>query len=258
MMKIVAIGLCSVLVSCATTSYNGSSRTVTDGGLDYFLSVDAISNIDLQPKKKFIITSAMKDVNDSDLRFKEFARIASNALQKKGFTQVDNLKKAEMVILLSFAVTGPVTTTHARLIPIFRPPTPSTTTDIKNQFGQSIGSYDTRPSNPFEAFQPPDVRAIPEEETTYSRAIILGAYDSKNIKKSSRPEMLWETRIISNGSSGDLRKLFPVMMYGAIPYLGENSGVQKEVTLHVQDFDFRIHNLTLEHPTESLTDSRKP
>jgi hypothetical protein len=246
---LVAIWIVPLILAACETS---RSRVDSDDRMaQYTIYVDAISETN-QNGKTFIITSGMKDVIDSDLRFKEFARIASKALQKKGFVQTDNIKSATIIVLLSYGISGPITTTQTHLIPVFKPQY-GTTTQMTNQFGQPMGSFETHSSNPYQV----DLHPITEEETTYSRAIILGAYEVEAQRKpakeakSNPPKMLWETKIISNGHAKDLRKLFPVMMHASIPFLGENTGEQIKIELEISNDDQNIRNLTNVVPVDS-------
>lgn len=239
----------SILTACATMNTN-------DRYSDYTVEVDAISESEYN-SKTFTLGSAMKDVDENDLRFKEFASIVSNALQKKGLTEIRDRKAADTVILLNYAVSEPRTVTHNRLVPVFGGGANSTTTQIKNNYGNPIGSLETRPSNPYDSFRPTGAVAIAEEHTVFQRGIMIAAYEVKESLKSANnekkisPKMLWEVRITSTGSTNDLRKLFPIMIYAASPFIGKNSGAKEIVNLSLADDDKRIKELL--NPVTSAT-----
>jgi hypothetical protein len=66
---------------------------------------------------------------------------------------------------------------------------------------------------------------------TYTRYAKITAYDRQQYKQDKKEVMLWETDIVSTGSSGDLRHVFPIMIAAATPYIGENTGKSIRVSL---------------------------
>lgn len=61
---------------------------------------------------KVFIAPGMKDVNINNLQFKEYSAYIIKALQKKGFTVVDNIDDADQVIMLAYGVSNPQTYTR--------------------------------------------------------------------------------------------------------------------------------------------------
>ncbi len=230
-------------VGCATSSYT--------------VKVDAIADTEMIAET-YVLQSGMKDTSDNDLRFKEYSKIVRNSLQKKGFTPVADVKKADMVVMLSYGISDPNTKSYTRSVPVYGNQN-STTTTVTNSYGQNIGSFQTQPSNPY---APSGYQSVTDEVTTYNRFVILTAYDAKDVLKPRGqaekfdPKMLWETKVTSTGSSGDLRKVFPVMMLGAIPYFGKNSGEQQVINIDLNDEeDPRLKELVSGNQVQS---KRKP
>ena len=58
------------------------------------------------------------------------------------------------------------------------------------------------------------------------------AYDNKQKQSSGKDVQLWKTDIVSTGSSGDLRLVFPYMIAAAIPYFGGNTSTRVTVELN--------------------------
>ncbi len=67
--------------------------------------------------------------------------------------------------------------------------------------------------------------------TTFFRFIVLDAVDLVEYNHSEKIIQVWKTTVTSRGSSGDLRRVFPVLMAAATPYIGTNTGKQVDVTL---------------------------
>ena len=65
--------------------------------------IDAIADKG-EAGKKFVIQSGMKDVKETDLRFKEVSAFTQNALVLRGYSVAENAAAADTVILLSYKV----------------------------------------------------------------------------------------------------------------------------------------------------------
>ena len=68
------------IAGCATVTFPTSSA--------YRLEIDSIamSGVDLRGKS-YVIASAMQEISDEDLRFKEIAQYVENALKMKGYNR---------------------------------------------------------------------------------------------------------------------------------------------------------------------------
>ena len=66
---------------------------------------------------------------------------------------------------------------------------------------------------------------------TYFRYILLTAYDLQELINTKKEVQLWQTTITSTGSSGDLRRVFPVLVAAAKPYIGTNTGKKVKVVI---------------------------
>ena len=76
--------------------------------------------------------------------------------------------------------------------------------------------------------------------TTYDRYAQIVGYDYQAFLKSREQIELWKTTITSTGSSGDLRKVFPVLIGAASPYIAKNTGKAVLVKLSENDKAVRI------------------
>lgn len=221
MKSLVAIIFSLIFTGCATSSYT--------------VKVDSIADSE-SLGETYVLKSGLQGIADNDLRFKEYANIVSNALKRKGLKKVDDVKTADLVIMLAYGISDPKTKSYTRSVPVYGQN--NTTTVVNNSWGQQIGSFQTQQSNPY---APSGYQSVTDEVTTYDRFVVLTAYDAKDVIKPRgkdekfEPKMAWETKVTSTGSSGDLRKVFPVMMIGAIPFFGENSGKQKVLNIDIDD-----------------------
>ena len=63
----------------------------------------------------------------------------------------------------------------------------------------------------------------------------LDAVDLDEYRKAEKEVQLWKTTVTSNGSSGDLRQVFPILVAASKPYIGSNTGKKLKVMLSEGD-----------------------
>lgn len=170
----------------------------------YHVSVDSIADTGADLKgKAYTISSAMKNVSDNDLQFKEFARYVGNALSQKGYNRVTNKEGADLLVRMAYGIGSPKTETST------------------NTYTTSGGySY---PVGWTWVHVPPTTETVTTKKTTYARFLILEAYDSKNHSQ------VWKTTLKSEGSTSDLRIALPHIIAAGRPYFETNTGQKLEV-----------------------------
>jgi hypothetical protein len=72
-------------------------------------------------------------------------------------------------------------------------------------------------------------------DTVYSRFLFLDAYDVPTYMKENKMAQVWKTTVVSTGSSGDLRLVFPYMVAAMKPYLGTNTERRIKVEVPAND-----------------------
>ena len=173
----------------------------------YWAEVDsiAIAGADLK-NKTYVLTSAIKDVSDDDIQFKEFARYIENALSKTGYKRVAS-EKADLIIRFAYGIGDPKTETYTK--------TYTTSTGYSYPVGWIWINV------------PPQTETVSEKSTTYEKFLMLEAYDSKD-----RRSQLWRTTMKSEGSSSDLRVALPHMIAAAIYKFGTNTSGKLKVAMY--------------------------
>ncbi len=58
--------------------------------------------------------------------------------------------------------------------------------------------------------------------TTFTRYMFIDALDLNEYKKTEKQKQIWKTTVISTGSSGDLRRVVPVLVAASKPYVAKN------------------------------------
>lgn len=180
----------------------------------YEVTIDSIAAINDSRTKSYIISSAMQEISDEDLQFKEFARYVENALDMKGYIRVNEKEKAEILIRLAYGIGNPQTTTY--------------TTTTAPGYAYPIGWW--------WQVVPPTVET--SKQTTYHRHLILEAFD---LKTPGRLPQLWKTTVQSDGASSDIRIVLPYLITVAADYFGTNTG--SKLSTQISSFDPRIDDI---------------
>lgn len=170
------------------------------------VKVDSIGN--QNGKNKYILLSGMKDVNDNNLQFKEFAKYLDNALQQKGFIKT-NYENADIAIFLLYGISEPKL-------------------DIQKQVYKATVSG-------WEAVGYGLAGGGKNQGELFTRYFNINAIDINSYKNSNKQIQVWETTVTSTGSSGDLRSVFPILVAASKDYIGTNTGKQLEVHLSEDD-----------------------
>jgi len=197
-----------LITGCATVPMPTSSA--------YRLEIDSIamSGVDLRGKS-YVISSAMQEISDEDLRFKEIARYIENALKIRGYNRVDKKEKAEILIRLAYGIGNPQTTTY------------TTTTGLG--YAYQVGWWWN--------IVPPATETL--KQTTYQRNLVLEAFDLKT--KSDKLPQLWRTALSSEGRSSDMRTVLPHMIAASVDYFGTNTG--RKIPAYIEPDDPRVDDI---------------
>jgi hypothetical protein len=197
-----------LIPACATVPFPTASA--------YRMEIDsiALAGADLRGKS-YVISSAMQEISDEDLRFKEIALYIENALKMKGYNRVDKKEKAEILIRLAYGIGNPQTTTY--------------TTTTGSGYAYQVGWWWN--------MVPPTTETV--KQTTYQRHLVVEAFDLKT--KSDRLPQLWRTALSSEGSSSDIRTVLPHMIAAAVDYFGTNTG--RKMPTYIEPNDPRVDDI---------------
>jgi len=204
-------------------------------GPKFLVKVDSISNPELSSEKTYILLPRLKDVDPNDLQFKEYASYVERALTSAGYIRVNDFKDARIAIFLSYGIGDPKEHLYSYSLPVWGQTgiSSSTTYGTITSYG-SYGSYQgTTTYTPTYGIK--GYTSHVGSYTTFFRFLILDAFDLKEYRRSKKVIEAWRTTVTSRGSSGDLRRVFPVLVAAAKPYIGTDTGKQVHITLTEQD-----------------------
>ena len=206
------------------------------GPLRFNINVNTITGPNPLEKNKYNILPLVKGVDKDDLQFQEFSSYVDRALQMKGFQKVEANVDPEVTIFLSYGISDP--TQRIASAPIYGQTgggISSFNADTSSNIYSSSGNtYTGNSTTSGTIYQAPTFGVVGSQTYSYStfdRFLVLDAVDYTEFKATKKMKSLWKTTITSTGSSGDIRRVFPILVAAAVPHIAENTGKQISVTL---------------------------
>lgn len=222
-----------LITSCVVTNQSTNSISALQ------IEVDSYGEDSLLTKKKYFLSIADSTINKSDLQFQEFYGYVSKMLNNKGYSIVDSIKEANIIIFFNYGISSPNTQEYTKSIPVWGQTGISTTNTTGNVYVNPLLNkieYN-QSSNTTPTYGVTGYRTVKELSTTYRRYLNLVAYDFDFFVKNKREKRLWQTVITSIGYSNDLRKVLPYMIAGSKKYIGHSSGEKKNIIIYENNKD---------------------
>lgn len=204
------------------------------GCADYYLSVDSINDgVGIAGSRSCCVLSGMKDVADDDLRFREFAVYVKRALEGRGYTVTDDFDGADVIVLLSYGMGNGQENYYMDGGDWYGP------RDVTTTYGtvERHGGYSTY-SEVTDYGYGYDFTG-PVSYVDYTCFVRLVAFEGGRYRNDAK-KMFWETDIVSTSGESDMRRMFPVLIGGAMPYLGEDTGRRAEFAVRENDRNVRM------------------
>lgn len=210
-----------ILQGCSTTKYH--------------VNVDSISTTEAQEKTEYVLLSDNNKININDLQFKEYASYINKALKILGYEKAATITDAGVAIFLSYSISEPKQHQYSYSIPTYGQTgvSSSNTYGTVNTYGNNANYASTTTYIP--TYGITGSTSHIGTSITYTRIMQLTAFDVSNYSEDKEMTNLWKTSVISSGSSGDLRFIFPVLVAAAMPYIGTNTGRKIELSLSEDD-----------------------
>jgi hypothetical protein len=197
----------------------------------YHVKIDSISGLDSGTNKRYILLPVVKDVTLNDLQFREYSSYVDRALSSAGYVKARDFNDANIAIFLAYGVGDPKEHLYSYSLPVWG----QTGVSSSTTFGtiRSFGTYGTYhgTTNYTPTYGITGYTTHVGSYTTFFRFLVMDAVDLEEYKRSEKIVQLWKTTVTSRGSSGDLRRVFPVLVAAAKSYIGTNTGKQVDVTL---------------------------
>lgn len=201
----------------------------------FSVSVDSLASPEAKAKKRYILMPGGKGVDASDLEFQEFSKQVEVALTEQGFTKASEFNQADIAIFLAYSIGDPKTYQYTYSVPTWG----QTGVSSSRTYG-TVSSYGGTGTYSGTTTYTPNYGITGSTthvgtNTVYSRFLMLNAYDAPTFVIDEKMLQVWKTSVVSTGSSGDLRLVFPYLVAAMSPYVGTNTGRRVEVKIPAND-----------------------
>lgn len=213
----------------------GCSTMGTVSPSQFYISVDSIASKSGESGKSYLVLPGNEGEKERDLQFLEFSGYLAKALNAKGYTSAASPEDADLAVFLSYGIGDPRTHHYSYSFPTWgRTGVSSTTSLVATKTGEGKTVYSAytsyRPNYGITGYE-----TYTGSRVTFSRFIVITAYDYKEFKRTGERVEVWKTTVISNGASDDLRRIFPVMITASESYLGTDTGHKVYVSFNEND-----------------------
>lgn len=210
-----------VLTGCASTGFS--------------VNVDSISATKSNELKRYILVPSNEGITPDNLQYLEYAGYVERALTTQGFVKATDYNDANVAIFLGYGIGEPKTNQYTYSVPTWGKTgiASSNTYGTVNTYGNTATVNSTTTYTP--TYGVTGSTTHTGSYTTFTRYMILSALDLNQYKINEQQKQVWRTSVISTGSSGDLRQVFPVLVAASRPYLSKNTGKQVNVLIKEQD-----------------------
>ncbi len=205
------------------------------------VTVDSISS-PFADNKTYILLPGNDGVSAGDLQFQEYSLYLMRVLHSKGFRPAKTSEEADIAIVLFYGIGEPETNYYSYALPVWGQTgvQSSNTSGTATVYGNTASYNETTTNVP--QYGITGYTSATGSYTEYNRYALIAAYDYEKYRADYTMTELWKTTVTSSGSSGDLRRVFPVMMAAAAQYIGDNSGQQVTIELLETDEIMNIVN----------------
>lgn len=198
----------------------------------YTAIVSAFARPDASGSKTFVLLPAEKTSPEAELQFLEYSTYVERALLARGFRKAAGFETADLAVFIAYGVSDPKITAHSYRRPVWGQTGVSSQTTGRIDFNEITGDADissTTTQTP--TYGVTGYTTETRASASFQRHLDLTAYDLTRFRHDKAQEVVWDARITSTGTSGDLRRILPVMAAAARPYLGASSGQTVSVGL---------------------------
>lgn len=219
--RLLVLLLTALLAACSTTPRPLQFRTEID-------SLVAVSAP--QSNMRFVVLPGNAGANEQDLQFIEFKTYIEKVLSNRGYSKANSIQDSNLVMFLSYGVGAPEVHQYTYEVPLWNDMGyyyPYRMSRFYNGYypGFGVGGYSQRT----------------ESYTTFRRYLVLEACDKEAYLQQQQRKQLWKTSVQSNGSSNDLRLVFPYMAAAMQAYLGTNTGHM--ITVDIDETNTLVRSL---------------
>jgi hypothetical protein len=191
-------------------------------GPRFYVDVSALRDSQLVERRTYVVYPGLQGVDPADLQFREFAGQLDRVLLAKGFKPAAPNARPDLLILLSYGIGEPQTSYYS--YPVFGRVSGGTSTFTASAFGSGGFTQTTGTVTSPTRHGVVGTRTVSRRE--FQQWAAIEAVDIETFIKTQKISQAWRTEMTSSGSSGDLRRVLPVMLAASQPYIGVNTRQQ--------------------------------
>lgn len=200
-------------------------------GATYRVQVDSISASNSSNMRSYVLLPGNDDTTPSDLQFMEFGKYIKHVLSSKGYVEADDFNEADLAIFLAYGIGDPQEHQYTYNLPVWGETGVSSsythgTLYSYGNYGTYSGTTTYTPSYGITGYTTHMGTYL-----TYFRFMVLDAYDMQKSRESQDLVQAWKTTVTSMGSSGDLRRVFPILAAASKDYIASNTRQKVDRTL---------------------------
>lgn len=203
----------------------------------YAVKVNSYGDENFSDQKSYILIHSDSTISVNSFEFQEYADYIKRALRSKGYFFVEDPNIANVVVFVNYGISDPITYQKIVSAPVWGQTGVSSTTTTGNvnvnPYSNSISYTQKTQNNP--SYGVTGYRSYSKTNTEYFRFLHLTAFDFDYFKEHDEPKTIWQTEVTSQGSTGDLRQVFPALVGASAEYFGRNSGKKVEIRLYEND-----------------------
>ncbi|WP_139068942.1 hypothetical protein [Hyphomonas sp. ND6WE1B] len=205
----------------------------------YYVNVSGLAAPQLDSPATFDVLPLDENTQAQDLQFLEYKSYLARAMVAKGFVPAATGELPEVIVFLDYGIGEPQTKVTSYNVPIYGQTgiSSSQTTGNANTTLNTYGSYGTANTtyNQTTTYTPTyGITGYATNTTSYNvytRYIVIDGFFTSSWEEKRELLPAFKTSVVSSGSSGDLRSVFPVMIGAASEYIGRSTDKTISVTL---------------------------
>jgi hypothetical protein len=212
------------------------------------LSVSALAAPGAEAARRYVLLPGNEGVKPGDLQFQEYAEYVHRAMALQGFEKAASEQDAQLFVVAAYSIGDPQQHTYTYSVPQWGQTgiSSATTYGTANTYGtvSNYGTYSGATSYSGTTYYQPTYGVTGfssgvGQYITYTRTLGLIAFDAASTRAGSEPKELWRVSVVSTGSSGDLRLIFPYLVTAAQPYVGKATA-GKAIDVSFGESDVRV------------------
>ena len=223
-------------------------------GPSYRVNVSGFNDPSITVGHTYWLLSAKENVSVEDLEFREYAVYVRSGLGRAGFSESASLDQADLAIFIGYGIGDTKEHAYSYSLPVYGQ-TGGGTYNFSATTYSGYGSATTYGT----ATQMPQYGVVGSQQisgttVTHLRYLFVDALDMKPFRSENKKVSVWRTDVMSRGTSGDLRQMFPVLVAAATPHFGKNT--KKQVVVDLNESDKRVQELRLEVDSDKKHNSK--